>query len=159
MGKLYIPNTKSDVLKYIEQSQQAESPSTYNCIILEGAAIVHSLSTAGAKTFIEYADDVFIPYLSKQQCVATRLDVVWDTYNPKEFTPDKRGKGVCRKVSGLTNIWMDFLRDEKKKEELFSFLTSRVIEFACQQNKSIHITSGASVVSIGHMLICNHEES
>ena len=69
LGKLYIPNTKSDLLKCIEQSQQAESPSTYDCIILDGAAIVHSLSTAGAKTFIEYAEDVFIPYLSKQLCV------------------------------------------------------------------------------------------
>ncbi len=60
LGKLYILNTKSDLLKCIEQSQQAESPSMYDCIILDGAAIVHSLSTAGAKTFIEYAEDVFI---------------------------------------------------------------------------------------------------
>ena len=52
LGKLYIPNTKSDLLKCIELSQQAEAPSTYDCIILDGAAIVHSLSTAGAKTFI-----------------------------------------------------------------------------------------------------------
>ena len=146
LGKLYIPNTKSDLLKCIEQSQQAESPSTYDCIILDGAAIVHSLSTAGAKTFIEYAEDVVIPYLSKQLCVAIRLDVVRDTYIPdslKESTHDKRGKGVCRKVSGLAKLptnWMDFLRDPKNKEELFSFLTSRVSEFVCPPSKSIHIT-------------------
>ena len=107
LGKLYIPNTKSDLLKCIELSQQTESPSTYDCIILDGAATVHSLSTAGAKTFIEYADEGFVPYLSKQLRVANRLDVVWDAYIPdslKESTRDKRGKGVRRKVSALTKI-------------------------------------------------------
>ena len=53
MGKLYIPSSKSDLLKCIELSQQTESPSTYDCIILDGAATVHTLSTAGAKTFVE----------------------------------------------------------------------------------------------------------
>ena len=98
-------------------SQQTGSPSTYDCIILDGAATVHTLSTAGAKTFIEYANKIFIPYLSKQLRVANRLDVVWDSYFPdslKESTRDKRGKGVRRKVSALTKLptnWMDFLRD------------------------------------------------
>ena len=61
--------------------------------------------------------------------MAKRLDIVWDTYIPgslKEFTRDKRGKGVHRKMSGLTKLptnWMDFLHDPKNKEELFSFLT------------------------------------
>ena len=82
LGKLYIPNTKSDLPKCMEQSQEDESPSTYDCIILDGAAIVHSLSTADAKIFIEYADNVFFPYLSRQLSVATRLDVVSDTYIP-----------------------------------------------------------------------------
>ena len=141
----------------------------YNCIRLDGTPIVHSLSTAGAKTFTEYADDVFIPYLSKQLCVATRLDVVWDTYIPdtlKESTHDKRGKGVHRKVSGLAKLpsnWMDFLRDPKNKVELFAFLTSRVSEFAFPPSKSVYITSGTSVVSTGErncqMSVCNHEEA
>ena len=141
----------------------------YDCIILDGAAIVHSLPTAAAKTFTEYADDIFIPYLSKQLHATTRLDVVWDTYIPdslKESTRDKRGKGIRRKVSGLTKLpgnWMDFLHVPKNKEELFAFLTSRVSEFACPPSKSIHITSGASVVSTGErssqMSTCNHEEA
>jgi hypothetical protein len=106
---------------------------------------------------------------AKQLCVATRLDVVWDTYIPdslKESTRDKRGKGVRRKVSGLAKLptnWLDFLRDPKNKEELFSFLTSRVSEFICPPSKSIHITSGASVVPrgerSGQMSLCNHEEA
>ena len=45
--------------------------------------MVLSLSiTVDAKTFIEYADDVFIPHLSEQLCIATKLDIVWDNYIP-----------------------------------------------------------------------------
>ena len=82
----------------------------------------------------KYADNIFISYLLKQLSTATKLDVVWDAYIPetlKELTCDKRGKGVQRKVSVLSKFpsnWMDFLHDAKNKEELFSFLTSRVIQ-------------------------------
>lgn len=58
---------------------------------------------------------------------------------------------------------MDFLHDPNNKEKLFTFVTSRVIEFACPPNKSIPITSGASVASTGErngqMSIWNHEEA
>ena len=66
-------------------------------IILEGSAIVHSLSTAGSKNLKEYVDEVFIPYLSKQLYAATKLYVVWETYTPeslKESTSNKRKNGV-----------------------------------------------------------------
>ena len=36
-----------------------------------------------------------------------RIDIMWDTYLPdslKESTCEKRGKGVCRKVSGQTKL-------------------------------------------------------
>ena len=105
LGKLYLPSTKSDLLKCIEPFEQAEPPSLYDCIVLDGAAIVHSLLPAGAKIFIEYADNIFIPYLTKQLSVTARLDIVWDSYIPdslKESTRDKRGKGIRRKVSGPT---------------------------------------------------------
>ena len=169
LGKLYLPSTKSDLLKCIEPFEQAEPPSLYDCIVLDGAAIVHSLLPAGAKTFIEYADNIFIPYLTKQLSVTARLDIVWDSYIPdslKESTRDKRGKGIRRKVSGPTKLptsWMDFLRDPKNKEELFSFLTSRVVVAIVPPHKNINVTSGASVAStgerIGHMSVCNHEEA
>ena len=77
IGKLYLLSTKSDLLKCIEPFEQAEPPSLYYCIVLDGAATVHSLLPAGAKTFIEYADNIFIPYLTKQLSVTARLDIVW----------------------------------------------------------------------------------
>ena len=85
----------------MEFEGNAEPPSTYDCIVLDGAVIVHLLPTAEVSTFQEYADKVFIPYLSQQLQHATRVDVVWDRYLPdslKESTREKRGKGVRRKV-------------------------------------------------------------
>jgi len=79
LGKLHLPNTKSDMLQCLEQPGQSEPPSTYDCIVLDGAAIVHCLPTTTISTFNEYADSIFIPYLEKQLQVATRLDLVWDT--------------------------------------------------------------------------------
>ena len=58
---------------------------------------------------------------------------------------------------------MDFLHDPKNKVELFSFLTSRVVEFECPSKKSIYITFGVYVESRGErrgqMSTCNHEEA
>ena len=106
-GKLHLPNTKSDLLKCLEEPEQPEPPLNYNCIVLDGAVIVHILPTAEASTFCEYADKVFIPYLSKQLEQTTRIDIVWDTYLPdslKECTREKRVKGVRRKVSSHAKL-------------------------------------------------------
>ena len=58
---------------------------------------------------------------------------------------------------------MDFLHDPKNKEELFSFLTLRVVVAIVPPHKNINVTSGASIAStgesIGHMSVCNHEEA
>lgn len=167
-GKLHLPNTKSLVLKCLEQPEQPEPPSTYDCIILDGAVIVHSLPTIGVNTYNVYAEKVLHPYLGNQLQNVTRLDVVWDTYLPdslKESTHEKRGKGVHRKVLGQTKLpgkWMDFLHDPKNKLELFAFLTSKVGDFVFPPDKSVFITSGESVVSVGSkspLMNCNHEEA
>ena len=60
-GKLHLPNTKSDLLKCLDQNEQLEPPSLCDCIVLDGAVIVHLLPTAEARTFNEYADKIFIP--------------------------------------------------------------------------------------------------
>ncbi len=135
-GKLHLPTNKSELIKCLQPSNQPEPPSFYDCKILDGAVIVHCLSTAGVVTFDDYAEEVFIPYLRMQLRSTTRLDVVWDTYLPdslKECTRAKRGKGLRRKVSGQTKLpskWMDFLCDSKNKEELFAFLTTKISESA-----------------------------
>ena len=120
-GKLHLPNTTSDLLKCIEDSDQPESPSIYDCKVLDGAVIVHCLLTTSVSAFHEYTDRIFIPYLEKQLGAASRLYVVWDTYIPyslKESTRENRGEDVRWQVSGETKLpenWMDFLRDSMNK--------------------------------------------
>ena len=165
-GKLHLPTTKSDILKCLEEPEQPEPPLTYDCIVLDGAVIVHLLPTAEVSTFSEYADKVFIPYLIKQLDHSTRIDIVWDTYLPdslKESTREKRGKGVRRKVSShakLPSNWMDFLRNPSNKDELFAFLTSKIAHFVFPPSKAVYVTSGQSVISArSNMMNCNYEEA
>ena len=76
LGKLHLPNTKSDLLKCLEQSVLSDPPSNYDCIVLDGAVIVHCLPTKAVSTFNEYVDKVFIPYVNKQLQHSTRVDIV-----------------------------------------------------------------------------------
>ena len=50
------------------------------CIVIDGAAIILMMKPAAAKTFDEYAQQVFIPYISSQLCSVSSVDLVWDTY-------------------------------------------------------------------------------
>ena len=169
LGKLHLPSTKSDLLKCREQPELSDPPSTYDCIVLDGAVIVHFLPTKTVNTFSEYAEKIFIPYINKLLQCSTRVDIVWDTYlldSLKESTREKRGKGVRRKVSAQTKLpgkWIDFLHDPLNKRELFSFLSTKVSEFNFPPNKAVYITLDESVVSVGHnipiMPNCNHEEA
>ena len=158
-----------DLLQCFELPDAPDPPLIYDCLVLDGAVIVHLLPTETVSPFAEYMDKVFIPYVKKQLERTTRVDVMWDTYVPdslKESTREKRGKGIRRKVSGQTKLpgkWMDFLRDSENKKELFAFITSKVAEFTFQPGKAVYITSGEYVVSVGSgnpgMLECNHEEA
>ena len=50
----------------------------------------------GCKTFQDYAENCFIPYLQTEVRNANRLDTVWDIYLPnslKSATREKRGLG------------------------------------------------------------------
>ncbi|KAK3889182.1 hypothetical protein Pcinc_006754 [Petrolisthes cinctipes] len=61
-GKLHLANKNSDLLQCIEQPGKSETPSVYDCKLLDGVVIVHCLPVTSVNTFHEYADTVFIPY-------------------------------------------------------------------------------------------------
>ena len=67
--------TKSD-LKCFEEfsSAQSEVPDT-PCVVLDGAVIVQMMKPVVAKNFDDYAQDVFIPYLSSKRQTVSRLDL------------------------------------------------------------------------------------
>ena len=87
------------------------------------------MNPAAAKTFDEYAQQVFIPYISSQLRSVSRVDLVWDTnkVDPlKGRARAKRGKGVRRHVVGkaaLPGNWQKCLQIDSNKRELFSFLS------------------------------------
>ena len=75
-----------------------------------------------------------------------KIDIVWDTYKAdslKEFTREKRGHGVRRKVSRqFPSQFQNFVQHSSNKQELFEFLTQKVLECDYPPDKQVYITSG-----------------
>ena len=92
---------KSDLLFCLERlcPAKAEKPSV-DVLLLDWAAIVNMLKPTGAcKTFAEYSQFVFIPYITRELESVKRVDVVWDRYlsnSLKDSTRRKRGNGSRR---------------------------------------------------------------
>ena len=59
---------------------QKDVPASFDLKILDGAAVVHFLTTNSITTFDDYANSVFIPYIVKNLEFSKRVDMVWDTY-------------------------------------------------------------------------------
>ena len=137
-------------------------------IILDGAAITNMLAPGGAKTFCEYATQVFMQYITSQLQHAIRVDVVWDEYmrdSLKADTPTKRGRGIRRRVEPSSSIpgnWQAFLRINENKVELLSFLATTL---AVQETeKQVINTLHKDVVctharDIAGLAPCTHEEA
>ena len=137
---------------------------------LDGAAVVQMLNPGTAKTFQNYADLIFLPYVKSQLESADRVDIVWDVYIPnnlKNATREKRGKGVRRRVLSTTVIprdWKGFLRVDENKTELFSFLSHEITRQPTT-GKVIYATDGRDVLSSHavadrtNIMPCTHEEA
>jgi hypothetical protein len=78
---------------------------------------------------------------------------------------EKRGKGIRRKVAGPNKIprkWQEFLKDSDNTQEIFTFLSEKVVKAQFTDEKVVLITSGQSVLIRGtdHMMPENdHEEA
>ena len=88
---------KSDLLNCLEDIahlNESISNATLNvsCTVLDGAAIVNMLRPGTAKTFQDYAADVFLPYINTQLQYVTRLDIVWDRYVEESLKTHARSK-------------------------------------------------------------------
>ena len=90
--------SKSQLLPILEDLApvREESPEV-DVLLLDGAAIINMLKPGAAKTFKEYAEQVFLPYINRKIKSLSRIDIVWDEYfahSLKEMTRSKRGRGV-----------------------------------------------------------------
>ena len=90
MGKLRL-GTKSDIVSCLEQlvstpevagtdgqsrPSLADDTPIVDAVILDGAAIVNMLKPGDARTFSDYASQVFLPYITAQLRNVQRVDVV-----------------------------------------------------------------------------------
>ena len=154
MGKLRT-GTKYDLVDWLENLVPAQdiSPTpVVQVILLDGAAIVNTLRPGFAKTFSDYATQVFLPYITSQLQHVNRLDVVWGEYiadSLKAETRTRRGKGTRRRVEPSNTIpgnWQEFLRINDNKIELFSW--RQVQQLLPPTNKSsAHVTLVCCVLS------------
>ena len=84
-GKLRL-GRKSDIIHCLEDEVTTElqhtCPTPSDVAVLDGPAIVHMLKPGSAKTFGDYACDVFLPYVKLQLHKAQQVDILWDDYRP-----------------------------------------------------------------------------
>ena len=133
---------KADLIKCI-LNQAADPPSNFqaDAVILDGAVIVQMLPVKTARTFDEYFNAIFAPYVLHQLETANRVDLVFDEYRKdslKAATREKRGSGQRRRVLPNALIpcdWKGFLRVDENKTELFRYLSEKVRDSL--QNKSV----------------------
>ena len=169
-GRLYL-GSKSDLLVCLEghAEPQSEAP-TGTAVVLDGAVIVQLLKPGTAKTFEEYAQQMFIPYVVRQLQHVPRLDLVWDSFREdslKASTRELCGKGVRRRVDSaiIPGNWQCFLRVDSNKVELFSYLSTMLAESFQEEGKELVVTDGEQVIcvpqqeDVNSLAPCNQEEA
>ena len=134
---------KSDLLSCLEDvTISPDNNHQSTCIILDGAVIVQMLKPGSVKTFDQYANTTFIPYIVVQAKKYKRVDLVWDSYlenSLKARTREKRGSGIRKHVSGSTMFpsnWPNFLKVDENKEELFNFLSHKSLNHFRENSSS-----------------------
>ncbi|KAK3850641.1 hypothetical protein Pcinc_042667 [Petrolisthes cinctipes] len=127
--------SKNELLVCFEGVAEAKSDApAFTSVVLDGAVILQMLKPGTAKTFEEYAHQVFIPYVEGQLRRASRLDLIWDSHKDgslKTVTREKRGKGVRRRAlstAALPGNWHSFLHVNANKVEVFSFLSNVLVQ-------------------------------
>ncbi|XP_044175497.1 uncharacterized protein LOC122958628 [Acropora millepora] len=164
---------KADLIKCI-LNQAADPPSNFqaDAVILDGAVIVQMLPVKTARTFDEYFNAIFAPYVLHQLETANRVDLVFDEYRKdslKAATREKRGSGQRRRVLPNALIpcdWKGFLRVDENKTELFRYLSEKVAALPLPDGKVVYSTSGPNVLStlttrenMDRIQPCTHEEA
>ena len=137
--------TKSDLLACIMEAsastglsadEELVAPDDYGVIVIDGGALIHSLpgTTVQGKTFDECFTKVFCPRIQHELKRAARVDIIWDQYRAmsiKATTREKRGTGARQRVSASAKVpvnWQNFLTDPENRKELFSYLSTSIVQ-------------------------------
>jgi hypothetical protein len=163
---------KADLLRCLEADlPEQNGVPVVDATILDGAAVVQMLNPGTSKTFQEYGERVFTPYIAAQFQKSHRVDLVWDVYLPaslKASTRQKRGKGTRKRVAASTAMpknWKDFLRVDQNKTELFTFLSQKVVHLPLADGKELYASDGSGVLcspaesNLARLAPCSQEEA
>ena len=162
--------TKCDLIHCMDKlGYSVESPKP-TVLMLDGAVCVQMLKPQFCKTFQEYSETVFLPYITKSLENVQRVDLAWDEYIPnslKACTREKRGTGARMRVLPSVIVprnWQDFLRSDDNKKELFTFLSEQAMTIVIE-GKQIVATHGTKVLCSPPLMVgsalspCSHEEA
>ena len=128
------------------------------------------LKPGASKTFQEYSETIFLPYVINQLRNVERVDVVWDRCLPgslKDSARSKRGKDINRRVRSDTRIpgdWKAFLRVDENKEELLLHLAEQLTTIGTDHGEVVS-TKHETVVfnndrtDAADLSPCKHEEA
>ena len=157
-GEINLPSAKASLMhEILTKCYNAPDNDNYDTLIMDGAFLVHFITPFANSTFKQYANKLYDNLKLNLMRECQRVDLVFDVYienSLKAATRAKRGKGVRRRVAAETKIpgnWSNFLRDEKNKQELFSFLAQHLISQSYPEGKIIFITEQDKV-------LCNLQE-
>ena len=132
------------------------------------ASSVNMLKPGTACTFSDYASEVFLPHVMKQLQNVQRLDVMWDEYvngSLMTYTCSTRCKGSRRHVESSNAVaknWMEVLRNDDNKTELFSFLSMKTANLETEgqiivtHHKDVLCTQPRNTTGLAP---CTHEEA
>ena len=95
--------TKSDLITCLdkEHNTKINNQPNVSCVIIDGAAAVQMINPGIRKTFAEYANQAFKPFIFMYLEKADRIDVVFDVYRAdslKTETRIKRGTGIRLRI-------------------------------------------------------------
>ena len=167
-GEKMRSGQKSELIESLQVDARPNCPAV-DVKILDAAAIVNMISPGKCKTFSDYAQSSFVPYIIKQAENVQRVDLVWDRYLPnslKRGTREARGAGTRRRVcdsAAIPSNWKSFLRSDENKQELFHYLANITATLQLA-NVVIISTVDVEVISSTHidkeeLTPCNHEEA
>ena len=87
-----LPSKKSGLLSCFDDGADVAPPSSFHVKVSDGPAVVHALSIEEAKTFNDYSDKVFLPWMERTLQSTGRIDIIWDVYRPRALKNQREKK-------------------------------------------------------------------
>ena len=177
-GKLRS-GTKSKIMECLPgMPQPGKNPATKNAsvVILDMPAVIHMVKPKRATIFSEYLPTHLLPFIESQvNSITTRVDAVWDRYPENSLKNQTRVKRIGttreRRIRAADNVpipkgkdWQAFLKISENKDEMFKYMSEKLINVTASSNYHLLSTKGEIVLSnkpvdLSRISPSDHEEA